>query len=99
VFRDQTSLLLAATSRAMENRDHREIAFHIHRLRGSLGILASPALTSRAGQLEGLALAGDWERIPPAWEHLRTDLRALDRELDAFLGSPPPDPSQVPARL
>lgn len=88
LFREQNALALAAATQSVATTDHRELAFQVHRLRGSLGILAVRSLHALAGRLEGVANAADWSQIPGMWEEMRESLHRLEAELLQFLQDP-----------
>lgn len=82
LFRQQTPAIIEGIDHAIDRRSSKDLSFHAHRLKGSLSFLALAPLESAALKLEQRGKDGCWEDVPETWNHLRTDLSILDRELE-----------------
>ncbi|MBL9139142.1 MAG: response regulator [Verrucomicrobiales bacterium] len=87
VFLQQTPQILAAIDGAIRRRHASDLAFHAHRLKGSLSYLEVPNLEAAARGLERQGKADRWDQVPVWWEELKSGLDQLNRELTELLHS------------
>lgn len=87
VFLQQTPLILSAMEAAIHGRNATDLAFHAHRLKGSLSYLEVPSLEAAARGLERQGKANRWDQVPIWWSELRSGIDLLKVELTELLGA------------
>lgn len=87
VFLEQTPHILQAIESAIQRRQAQDLAFHAHRLKGSLSYLEVPNLEAAARGLERQGKSDRWDQVPVWLEELKSGLKQLNRELADLLCS------------
>jgi CheY-like chemotaxis protein len=85
VFLEQTPVILQAMEEAIRHRNASDLAFHAHRLKGSLSYLEVPSLEAAARGLERQGKADRWDQVPVWWEELQSGLAQLKIELSGLI--------------
>jgi HPt (histidine-containing phosphotransfer) domain-containing protein len=82
---DFVSSVARHTARMREaagSRDHEELGFAAHALRGSCGIVGARRMAALCDEIEKAADAGSVEEAPPRLDALAVEYQAVKRQLD-----------------
>ncbi|MGV3757851.1 MAG: ATP-binding protein [Verrucomicrobiota bacterium] len=83
IFKNRSAELMLQLESALAKKNAVAMAFGTHKLKGSLGMLATPALSGLVVRLEEQVKAGDWERSSVLLAEVRQGIVCLCRELTA----------------
>lgn len=86
IFFNKAPELILRIDGAVSQKNHADMAFATHKLRGSLSMFAVPALPDLVRTLEELSKAAEWERAAVVYAELKVSLDRLKKETDERFG-------------